>query len=149
MPAANEAIPFYEPGGRLTAHAAVAITGKRFVSLVSPGRQFVPPPTGTAQLSRSAGLSGEASGNNYKAGVPAAAAWCWGVASHDAAAGSKVTILCDPGMVVPVTAGAALTAGTEVQTDATGSAIPLAAGVPLGRVMADCPIGLDAEIKLR
>ena len=121
MPAANEAIPFYEPGGRLTAHAAVAITGKRFVSLVSPGRQFVPPPTGTAQLSRSAGLSGEASGNNYKAGVPAAAAWCWGVASHDAAAGSKVTILCDP----------------------------LAAGVPLGRVMADCPIGLDAEIKLR
>lgn len=120
------AIPFYEPGGRLTAYATVALTGKRFVAL------------DVAKLN-----------GNYKVKLPTAGGWCLGVVSHDAPANSKVTVLCDPGMVVPALAAVPLTAGTEVDTDATGQVVPHSTGVSLGRVMADCPAGQEAEVKLR
>jgi hypothetical protein len=42
--------------------------------------------------------------------------------------GGMVAFEGNPGKVVPVEAGAAVTAGAEVQSDATGRAIPLAAG---------------------
>jgi hypothetical protein len=131
----NEAIPYYEPGGRITGHTEVDITGKRFVA--PDGRLNGP------------GLTGDGQGVTYKIKKPAAGGFALGVASHDALAGSKVTVLCDPGMVVPVLAGGALTAGQEVQADVDGKAVPLASGVALGRVMADCPSGFAAEVKLR
>ena len=53
-----------------------------------------------------------------------------------------------PGWIVPVTAGATLTAGQEVQTDATGQAIPFAAGVKAGYVLNGAASGADAEIAL-
>ncbi len=56
----------------------------------------------------------------------------YGVARHDAAAGEAVAI--DTHGVVPVTAGAAITLGAAVQSDAEGRAIPATdAGVALGR----------------
>ena len=51
-------------------------------------------------------------------------------------------------MIVPVTAGAAITAGQEVQSDATGQAIPLAAGKPAGLAMSGAAAGADCQVKI-
>jgi hypothetical protein len=51
-------------------------------------------------------------------------------------------------MIVPVTTGAAVTAGQQVQTDANGMAIPLAAGAIAGLAMSGAGSGADCQVKL-
>jgi hypothetical protein len=134
-----ECIPYYEPGGRITAHADVALTGKRFVAI-----------SATKQPGATLTTSGvdQTSGGNIRVGNPAAGARTLGVASHDAPVGSKVTVISTPGTVVPVTTVAALLANVEVETDAAGRAVALGAGRARGVTLADAPAGGDAMVKL-
>jgi hypothetical protein len=75
-----------------------------------------------------------------------------GVAKYDVADGESGGVHGQPGMIVPVLAGAALTAGVEVMADATGKAIPHVPGTAtnraLGLVMSGAASGALAQIKL-
>lgn len=126
MPA-NELIPFKEHADRLTCTPSTAVIGKRFVSLAGD-RQA----DGTYTIAPSA--------NAGKA---------LGVACWDAGVGAKVTVVSvDAGDIVPVRAGAALTAGASVMSDATGQAIVATGAAALGICMTGCASGADAQIKL-
>lgn len=137
---ANDVQPFYEPGGFPTCSCTTAVTGKRLVT-ISGNRTSGP------------GLSDTAEGGVYRVKqVDAIGAWSLGVAKMDADAGRLVGVIASPGIVLPVTAGAALAAGDEVMADATGRVIPFVAGAgrfPVGRAMTACAAAdTDAEIKL-
>lgn len=138
MSPVNEAIPYYEPGKRITAHAAAAVLGKRFVAIVATRRPGGP-----------AGISDAADGDgNIVVNAPAAGGRVFGVTSHDAAIDTKVTILRGSGFVVPVLAAAPIAFFQEVEVDAQGRVIPLAAGVAVGFAVADAANGTDAQIAL-
>lgn len=123
---ANECIPFYEPGRRITCHATAGVTGKRFVG-ISADRQ--------------------ADGSISVAHATAAAA-AFGVAAYDAATGEKVGVLRGSGFVVPVTAAEDLTAGERVEVGANGQAAALAAGIAVGTAVTAATTGNDAQIAL-
>lgn len=121
-----ESIPKFRPGVALTCHAAAAITGARFVTVV-----------------------GEPVGGNTQVGVPGAGARVFGVAAQDAAAGAKVGVHHSPGQVVPVEAGAALAAGDLVTPSATGVAVVAAAGNAIaGQVTQGAGLGAQALVDL-
>lgn len=134
----NECIPFFEPSDRPTGYCVAAVTGKRFVKIANT-------PSG--------GLAGT---ENMQI-TPAVAATdnVIGVAGYDGAIGDQVPVLCN-GMTVPVTVGAAVTAGTKVTSDAQGRAIPYVAGgtigtdpQPVGVAVEDqATVGNDCAIKL-
>lgn len=125
MPA-NEAIPYFEDGDRLTGHCTATVRGKRFVVV-----------SGNLQTD-----------NNIAVAEAGAGAAAFGVAGYDGATGAKIPVITG-NQVVPVLAGAALTAGQQVQSDAAGRAIPLATGVSLGKVLtAQSTVDADAMIKL-
>jgi hypothetical protein len=70
------------------------------------------------------------------------------VAKYDVPSGTVGGMHGQPGMIVPVTTGAAVTAGQQVQTDANGMAIPLAAGAIAGLAMSGAGSGADCQVKL-
>lgn len=125
----NECIPFKEPGARVTGTPSVAVIGKRFVA-----------------------ISGAKNADGtYTIAPPAAGGRVLGVASYDCPIGGKVTIIRQRNNVVPVTAGAAnIAAFAEVEVDAQGRVVPLAAGRAVGFLMTTGPaaIGGDAEVSL-
>ena len=131
----NVCMPYYEPGARLTADATAAVTGKRFV-VISADRLSGP------------GLNNATDGGNIRVAPAGAGVRALGVAEYDAGTGTKVGVIATPGTVVPVTAGGAIAAGAEVQCDATGQAITLAAGKALGLCLSAAAGGADAQIKL-
>jgi len=142
----NECIPLKSAAYTrvITVHCTAGVTGKKFVGVIT-GRQ-------------SGGLAGLApdplatnDGSDYVvAGPPAAGAAVEGVAMWDQVANGKVPVISGQGTIVPVTSGAAVGAGAEVQVDATGAVIPFAAGVKVGRNVgpAVAGTGLDLEIEL-
>lgn len=132
----NECIPFYEPGKYPTVHANVALTGKRFCAIVA-NRQSGP------------GLSATAEGSNLVAGLPTAAGRVFGVVAHDAAIGTKVLCYRGSGLIVPVSAAAAITAFQEVEVNGSGQVVPKSSGVAVGfAVTGAAGGGADAEIAL-
>lgn len=133
MPA-NEALRFKKPGEDLTGKATAAVTGKRFLG-ISANR------TGGG----AGGLSTDLA-NVYSVAHATAAGVVIGVSAHDAASGSLVGVLS--GGIVPVTAGATITAGQRIEVGTNGQAIPLAAGIAVGVAMTGAASGADAEIKL-
>jgi len=134
MGAANECIPYYEPGTRITGHASAAVVGKR-VADISADSQSGP------------GLSATAEGGNIVVATAAARAKGIGVFSHDAARDEKVTVLCSP-MVVPITAEAGITAGEEVQVGAAGGVVKYSDGAKIGRALATAADRDDTMVKL-
>jgi predicted RecA/RadA family phage recombinase len=143
-PAVNEAIPFEEDADRIPCQVGVglAVTGKRLVA-VTAGRLSGPAIPATAQI----GASDPVDGGRIQVGPPAAGGHVLGLAEWDAAAGEGVTVVTEG--IYPVNSGAAIAAGQAVQTDATGSVIPLAAGVKVGLcVDTVAGAGVDAQIKL-
>lgn len=50
------------------------------------------------------------------------------------------------GLILPITCGANITAGVEVQTDASGRAITLAAGKAIGLALDSASSGNECEI---
>lgn len=121
--ATNVSVPLFEAGKRITGKASAAVTGKRFV-----------------------GISGQGVAPNPSVAHAVAASKPFGVSAYDAAIGDELSIL--KGGVVPVTAGAALTAGQEVEAGAAGVAVVLAAGKAAGRVLFDTANGAAAYIDL-
>ena len=134
MGAANECIPYYEPGTRITGHASAAVVGKT-VANISADTQSGP------------GLSATAEGGNIVVATAAARAKGIGVFSHDAARDEKVTVLCSP-MVVPVKAGGAIDAGDEVEAGTAGVVIRFVDGAKIGRALATAARDEDTMVKL-
>ena len=127
--ATNPAVPFWDEGNTFTGHASTAVTGKRFVS-ISGARV-----DGNPRVAHAAG---------------SATVRAVGVAAYDAASGAKVTVYSGPGIVMPVTAAGAITAGQDVYSDAQGRATatqPTGAR-PAGVALDDAADGTDAVIKL-
>lgn len=136
MAPANECIPFYEPGARITVDASAAITGKRFVK-ISGDREAGP------------ALNTNTTGGNLRAAPAGAGERIFGVASHDAAQEGKVTVLT--GGIVPVTASGAIAAGAEVKVGAAGVAVTsgsTAGTVVVGMCVSAAADGEDAQILL-
>ena len=102
MPA-NECIALYDDGEDITVHAGSAITGKRFVKV-------------------SAAKQSDALGGNIVAAPAGAGEHPIGVAGYDIASGSKGPVLRGH-KIVPITCGAAVTAGAAVMSDANGKAV--------------------------
>lgn len=125
---ANDLIPFKEHANRVTGTPSAAVVGKRFVS-----------------------ISGDrAADGTYTIAPTGNAGKAIGVAAWDAGVGARVTVVTiTSGDIVPVKAGAALTAGASVMSDATGQAIVATTGATgLGICLTGCASGADAQILL-
>lgn len=121
--ATNPSRIFFTPGQDITCKATTAVIGCRFVSLSTNGTKPTP---------------------NIKPSVVSVKPF--GVAAEDAGIGEHTVVR--KGGVVGVYAGAALSAGQEVEATAVGKAIVLAAGVPAGRVLFDAAIDTIAQVEI-
>jgi hypothetical protein len=130
----NDCVPYKRPGEDLSAKATAAVIGKRFVK-VSGNRTSGPLLATTAE------------GSVYQAQQCVLNDRAIGVSAWDAAINEIFNVIVAG--IVPVTSGAAIVAGAEVQADANGKAITLAAGKSLGVCMNGVGAAdVDAEIKL-
>jgi len=131
----NECLPYYESSD-LTFEATAAVVGKRFVA-----------PSGNRQSGP--GLSTTSEGGNYRMAHCGAGLRAAGVSGYDTAINKKGVVEGQPGKIVPVTSGAAIAAGQEVQSDAVGKAVPVTTGRPVGLAMTGVgAVDLNAEIRL-
>lgn len=153
MPA-NECIPTKTPAETVSVQATGTTGGKRFCKISAPrvgggltgGTSAVSPAgpgytTGTLSADTKdvyqviqCSVSGEA----------ALGVCRWDLATGEVGGVYKLGV----GHIVPIVAGANITAGQEVQTDATGKAIPLASGKALGYAVDSAASAADCEIAL-
>lgn len=119
----NEARPFFKPGHDITGYLTENLQGKHFVAATTGSR-----------------------GSQPYIAAPKAGAPVLGVLICDGVRGDTLTVFV--GGVVPVIAAADVTAGTEVQTDATGAVVPHTDGVAVGYVIAAATTGKSAAVKL-
>lgn len=123
--ATNALTPYWDNGDTLTAHAAAALFGKRFVAISGPRTEGNPTV-------------------NYPA---AGGSKTFGVTGYDVAVNGKVTVWHQPAVILPVTAGAQLAAGDLVTSDAQGRAVPAGTGQQiLGLCLDPATAGQDAVI---
>jgi hypothetical protein len=111
----NECISYFEAAytQKITVHAAYAITGKTFVGPL------------TTYQSQGPGLANDPlaandGGNLIAAAAPTAGGAVSGVAGWDVAINGKCPIIRGAGTFVPVTSGAAVTAGQALKVDTQG-----------------------------
>jgi hypothetical protein len=127
--ATNPAVPFWDEGTAITGQASAPVTGKRFVR-----------------------VSGPRVGEQVRIAHAGAGTRALGVSAHDAAVDQLVTVYSAPGLVMPVRANGAITAGDLVEIAGAGanagSVATLAAGVAVGKALDDAAAGADAVIKL-
>ena len=137
---ANDCIPFFEDDTRFTCKATGAIGGMHFVQL-DGGRTSGPGLVADSATDKS---------SVYKVKQCATAgAKCFGVAAYDVAQNGLVTVIRRG--VVPILAGADITAGAAVKADASGHVIPQGGtGDILGYAMSACDADVDlvAEVLL-
>lgn len=119
----NVCTPFFKPGQDITGYCTAAIAGKTFVNAVAGGR------------------------GGFPHIAPAAAGGvAIGVAGHDQVLGG--TVHYNVGGNVPVLCAADITAGTRVQSDATGKAVPWTTGVSLGVATSNGTNGGSVSVQL-
>lgn len=137
----NAILPLYRPADELTARTVAAIGSGKFVK---PSAAF----EGGPLLDISTPTAPFTGGNNFRVAACVAGDKSIGVTAWDTAAdGDKVTVYCG-GQVVPMIAGANITGGVEVQSDAAGLPITLAAGRSNGICLSTVLSGAVAWIKL-
>jgi hypothetical protein len=148
MALVNECIPYKEPGASVTARCSAAVKGKRLVK-VSGNRTGGGGQGAAGSVTVGVGLSTDLE-NLYKVAQCVAKDQCIGVSGWDSVINGEVKVfLKGKGIVLPITAGAAIAAGAEVESDAEGRVITLAAGKAIGYCMtAVAAEGEDAEILL-
>jgi hypothetical protein len=137
----NPILPLFDDGDDLTAAATAAITAGRFVK-VSATLQ------GGPLLDVSSPTSPLTKGNLIQVAQCVAGDKALGVAKWDAPNADDVVGLFTGNQVVPMIAGATVTAGNEVQSDAAGKPIPLASGKANGIAISDAGSGVTVYIKL-
>lgn len=128
--AVNPAVPFWDEANTFTATTSAAVTGKRFVVISG------------ARINGNPRVAHAASSGTVK---PV------GVSAYDAASGANVTVYSQPGIVMPVTAAGAITAGAPVFSDSVGRATatnPGGTGLVAGWALDDAADTTDAVIKL-
>lgn len=132
---------FTEIDDDLSVRATANVTGKTF-GAISADIQSGPAVTTTA-------LPSTWDGGNFQAATCGAGLKADGVFAYDAAAGVLVPLKA-PGKIVPVTSGAAITAGTEVMSDANGKAVPLTGtNRPCGKAFTTVTgSGLDVYVRV-
>lgn len=114
----NAITPLYEPGTRITAAATGAIGAGKFVKI---GGNF----QGGPLLDLTGPTTPLVKGNLPQVSVCGAGQKAFGVSGADASGADEVLpIINGPGIVVPMTAGATITAGNEVMSDASGNPVP-------------------------
>ena len=122
---ANECIPLYRPGLDITAVTTGAVVGKTFVdysAALTTGLVSVVTATAAGKVA--------------------------GVAAYDAASGARVPVIRGKGQIVPVTAGAAITALAEVEVGTGGKAVTFSAGVKVGRALSTGVNNTDCFVEL-
>lgn len=119
----NQAVPFFKPGHDVTGYLTAPLSGKRLVATTTGSR-----------------------GSQPYIAYPKDGGPVFGVLAYDGVAGDTITVFV--GGVVPIIAGADVTAGTQVQAKADGTIVPLTDGVPVGYVVAAATTGKSAAVKL-
>lgn len=134
---ANQCIPYHEGGPALTGKCTAGVTGKRLVKI-------------SANRDASVLLNTASTGGNVKiAHATAALNTHIGVAAYDGLTGDLIKFwLKGVGLILPITATGAITAGVEVEAAANGTVSTKAAGVPIGLCVADAVDTGDAQILL-
>lgn len=114
----NTCVPLFKGGDKdLTVRVTADVVGKTF-GRVSGDIQSGPTITTVT-------LPSTYDGGNFRYATCGLGQRADGVFAYDATSGNVVPLI-KKGNIVPVTAGAGITAGDEVQSDAAGKAIPLA-----------------------
>lgn len=119
----NECIPYKEAAytTRFTVHLGYNVTGKRFVGPIttmqgnSPGLAADPLPAGDG-------------GNMQCPAAPAAGGAVGGVSAWDGVSGGKLAVIGGYGTWLPVSSGAAVTAGNLLKVDTSGRVVPATTG---------------------
>jgi Uncharacterized conserved protein (DUF2190) len=122
---ANECIPLYRPGLDITAVTTGAVVGKTFVdysAALTTGLVSVVTATAAGKVA--------------------------GVAAYDAASGARVAVIRGKGQIVPVTAGANITALAEVEVGSGGKVVTAASGVKVGRALSAGSNNADCFVEL-
>jgi hypothetical protein len=140
------------PGEAISAQATGAAGGKRFCKISAP-RVGGGLSGGTSRVTTSGPGYGANTLSTDTRDLPQIIACSvsgeavLGVCGWDLATGDVGKVYTrGHGNVVPIIAGAAITAGNEVQTDATGAAIPLSAGKAVGYALDSAASGASCEI---
>ena len=120
---ADQSFKVFSSEDSVTCKAVGAIPGKRFVKVVAGGTFQQP-----------------------KIALCGAGEQAFGVSAYTVADGEVVTV--QQVNTWTVTAGANLVAPLQIQSDGTGKAIALAAGVRLGTLHQDAAISTDAAVRL-
>lgn len=119
-----QSLHYFKPGQDVTSVANEDVTGARFVALGAGGTYNVP-----------------------HVAHAEAGELTFGVSARDAKKGEE--FLTHTGGIVPVTAGASLTAGSTVAAGADGKAVPAAEGaVARGLVLADAAANELASVHM-
>lgn len=127
----NPLIPLFEPGSRVTAAITAPVNSGTFVR---PSASF----QGGPPLSLNSALTG---GNLMQVATCGAGQRAFGVAVTDGALATDVIpVICGHDTVIPMIAGAAIAIGVELESDATGRAVTLAAGRANGMAVSTASI---------
>jgi hypothetical protein len=136
----NTCTPLFDGGDDpITVRASAGVTGKRF-GAISANIQSGPDIT-------TAVLPTTWDGGNLQAATCGAGLRADGVFAYDQVSGG-VLPFWQSGNIVPVTAGATITAGQEIEVGTAGKAIPLAAGKAVGKAYTSAASAADCYVEL-
>lgn len=134
----NTCVPLFPDPKDISVRATAAVVGKTFAD-ISANIQSGPAIT-------TAALDAAYDGGNVQAATCGVGVKPIGVFAYDRAEGELVPLKCVPGSVVPVTAGAAITAGQEVQSGAGGKAVPLTPAAAIAATLQTGVVGSNTAI---
>ena len=141
----NECIPTKEASytRKITVHAGYAMTGKTFAGPLTSRQSG-----GLGGLAADPLAAGDGS-NLLCPAAPAAGGEVAGVIGWDVANGGKAPIIAGAGTFLPVTSGAAVVVGNELQVDTSGRVVPFSSGRKVGKAhSAAGAAGVDVEVEL-